>query len=137
MRILLYEHSKIYLAALIFNIHILKANALDDTHSLHITVSCYQKNSWGDFLQKLLPGAIETAMAQNIEFRQGMPINYLMNHGVAFEDVKKASKDRAQFKEKCEKLVKKLVKYLPIDSAADQMAKQYLHESLPPCFTEG
>ena len=86
---------------------------------------------------KLLPGAIETAMAQNIEFRQGMPVNYLMSHGVAFEDVKKKSNERAQFKEKCEKLVKKLVKYLPIDAAADQMAKQYLHESLPPCFTEG
>jgi lysine-specific demethylase/histidyl-hydroxylase NO66 len=88
-------------------------------------------------LQKLLPGAIETAMAQDIEFRHGMPINYLMNHGVAFEDTMKASKDRIQFKEKCDKLVKKLVKYLPIDAAADQMAKQYLHESLPPCFTEG
>lgn len=30
-----------------------KANAVDDIHSLHITVSCYQKNSWGDFLAKV------------------------------------------------------------------------------------
>lgn len=114
-----------------------QANALDDIHSLHITVSCYQKNSWGDYLLKLLPVAIENAMAENVEFREGLPINYLMHHGVAFEGDKKPSKDRIQFRDKCEKLVKKLVKYMPIDGAVDQMAKNYLHESLPPCFTEG
>lgn len=32
-------------------------------------------------------------------------------------------------------LVKKLIKYLPIDAAVDQMAKRYIHESLPPCLT--
>ena len=33
-------------------------------------------------------------------------------------------------------LVKKLIKYLPIDAAVDQMAKRYIHESLPPFLTE-
>ena len=110
---------------------------MDDIHSLHITVSCYQTNTWGDYLLKLLPGAIEQAMSEDIEYRHGMPINYLMNHGVAYEGDKKISKDRTLFKDKCEKLVKKLVKYLPIDAAADQMAKSYIHESLPPCFSDG
>jgi bifunctional lysine-specific demethylase and histidyl-hydroxylase NO66 len=113
-----------------------QANALDDIHSLHITVSCYQMNSWGVYLSKLLPGAIEQAMTEDIEYRQGMPINYLMSHGVAYESDKKPSNDRVQFKDKVEKLVKKLVKYLPIDATADQMAKNYIHESLPPCFTD-
>jgi hypothetical protein len=31
--------------------------------------------------------------------------------------------------------VKKLTKYLPIHDAVDQMAKTFIHESLPPCFT--
>lgn len=31
----------------------------------------------------------------------------------------------------------KLVDYLPIDDAVDQMATRYIHESLPPCLTEG
>jgi hypothetical protein len=30
-----------------------QANALPDSHSLHITISCYQKNSWGDLLLKV------------------------------------------------------------------------------------
>ncbi len=33
-------------------------------------------------------------------------------------------------------LVRKLIKYLPIDSAVDQLSKRFIHESLPPCFTE-
>jgi len=33
--------------------YIHQAEACDDVHSLHITVSCYQKNSWGDFLAKV------------------------------------------------------------------------------------
>lgn len=33
--------------------YIHQANACDDIHSLHITVSTYQKNTWGDFLAKV------------------------------------------------------------------------------------
>lgn len=36
-----------------------------------------------------MPGAIEIAMQENVEFRKGLPIDYLMNNGVAFEDVVK------------------------------------------------
>lgn len=31
-----------------------QGDCLPDTHSLHITVSSYQKNSWGDLLQKVV-----------------------------------------------------------------------------------
>lgn len=30
-----------------------QGDCLPDAHSLHITVSSYQKNSWGDLLQKV------------------------------------------------------------------------------------
>lgn len=30
-----------------------QGNCLHDAHSLHITISSYQKNSWGDLLQKV------------------------------------------------------------------------------------
>jgi bifunctional lysine-specific demethylase and histidyl-hydroxylase NO66 len=112
--------------------YIHQANACDDTHSLHITVSCYQLNSWGDFLSKLLPGAIETAMSENVEYRRGLPLNYLMNTGIAFDS--KTTNDRKEFIKKTENLIKNLVKFAPIDAAVDQMAKQYIGDSLPPFF---
>ncbi len=33
-------------------------------------------------------------------------------------------------------MIKKLIKYAPIDSAVDQMGKQFIHDSLPPCLNE-
>ncbi len=63
-----------------------QANALDDIHSLHITVSCYQKNTWSDFLAKLLPAALDVATQSDLEFRRGLPINYLMNNGIAYDN---------------------------------------------------
>ena len=41
-------------------IHEAKTN--ENNHSLHITVSTYQKNTFGDFLQLLLPEALESAL---------------------------------------------------------------------------
>ena len=43
---------------------------------------------------------------------------------------------RQQFLRKIEQLMSKLVTYAPVDSAADQMAKKYIHDSLPPVLTE-
>ncbi len=31
----------------------------DDTHSLHLTVSCYQQHTWGDLFKILLPKAVD------------------------------------------------------------------------------
>ena len=36
-----------------------QGSCLEDTHSLHITVSCHQLNTYGDLLEKLLPMALK------------------------------------------------------------------------------
>lgn len=33
-----------------------QGNCLPDTHSMHITISSFQKNSWGDLMQKVNHG---------------------------------------------------------------------------------
>lgn len=71
-------------------------------------------------------------MQESVEFRRGLPINYLVNNGVAF-DSDELKKD---FVNKTANLLSKLIRYAPIDSAVDQMSKQFLHDSLPPCLTE-
>jgi len=32
--------------------------------------------------------------------------------------------------------MKKLLPYMPVDAACDQMSKQFIHDSLPPVITE-
>ncbi|CAL1540945.1 unnamed protein product [Lymnaea stagnalis] len=111
-----------------------QGNATDE-HSLHITVSCYQLNTWGDLLQKLLPAAIEIAMEENVEFRTGLPRNYLNYMGIVHSE--KEIPERKAFVEKVQTLVTSILDSLPVDSACDQMGKQLMYDSMPPVLSEG
>ena len=39
--------------------YIHQGHTLDDAHSLHLTVSCYQQHTWGDLFKILLPKAVD------------------------------------------------------------------------------
>lgn len=91
-----------------------QGDCLRDAHSLHITISSYQKNSWGDLLQKvtqlrltrddkcqkvqehvavvssqLVPAALEVAMDEDVDFRRGLPLDYLTYMGLQNSDMVK------------------------------------------------
>ncbi|XP_034555883.1 ribosomal oxygenase 1 [Notolabrus celidotus] len=110
-----------------------QGDCLPDAHSLHITISSYQKNSWGDLMQKLVPAALEVAMEEDVEFRQGLPLDYLTYMGVQNSD--KDDPRRTKFFSKVESLMKKLTNYAPVDAAVDQKARDFLHDCLPPVLT--
>ncbi|XP_057220092.1 LOW QUALITY PROTEIN: ribosomal oxygenase 1 [Malurus melanocephalus] len=111
-----------------------QGDCLPDAHSLHITVSSFQRNSWGDFLEKLLPAALQMALEEDVEYRRGLPMDYLQYMGVANSETVNAH--RTAFVEKVKSLIKKLVDYAPIDAAVDQRAKSFLHDCLPPVLTQ-
>ncbi|XP_063993365.1 ribosomal oxygenase 1 [Diachasmimorpha longicaudata] len=107
-----------------------QGETLNDSHSLHVTLSVYQKNCWGDFLEKLMPEALKTAIAEDSEFREGMPLHYLKSVGRAHDD--KDDDMRRMILEKAKKLLTKAIEKIDVDKAADQMAKGHIHDSLPP-----
>jgi len=123
-----------------------QGNCLENEHSLHITISCYQLNSWTDLLEKLLPAALANASSENTEFREGLPRDYLSYMGVAHEpgdeeedsDVKDLEKrrQRKKFHSKLQSLVGKLTKTVveSADAACDQMGKRLMNEVLPPAL---
>ncbi|CAL4139169.1 unnamed protein product, partial [Meganyctiphanes norvegica] len=111
-----------------------QAFALEDTHSLHITVSTYQKNSWGNYLSKFLPHALSVAMEEDVEFRKGLPRDYLNYMGIVHSD-KDDHKDRTAFADKVSELVKRMIMNPPYDVAADQMGVNFIHDCLPPFLT--
>jgi lysine-specific demethylase/histidyl-hydroxylase NO66 len=111
-----------------------QGNCLEDAHSLHLTVSCYQLNSMGDLLEKLLPSALKIAMEEDVEFRQGLPTNYLHYMGVAHSD-RSDSQARRDFQAQIKRLMTKLCNFAPLDGAADQMGKRLMNISLPPYLT--
>jgi len=112
-----------------------QGNCLPEEHSLHITVSSYQLNSWTDLLEKLVPAALATAASEDVEFREGLPRDYLSYMGVAHEDQEHPL--RTAFLEKVARLMGKLINVAPVDAACDQMGKKLMSEVLPPALEEG
>ncbi len=52
-------------------------------HSLHVTISCFQKNAWVDFTEMLMSRAVLSAAEQNTALRAGLPRNFLKYHGIS------------------------------------------------------
>ncbi|KYN11315.1 Lysine-specific demethylase NO66 [Trachymyrmex cornetzi] len=100
-----------------------------DSYSLHITVSVFQRNSWCDLFEKLLPQALKQATKRDIRFREGLPVNYLTFVGCQYDDGPLA---KEYFKTLVKRLFTELFEYIDIDHAADLMAKRQIHDSLPP-----
>eukprot|EP00079_Xenopus_tropicalis_P025774 XP_012819253.1 PREDICTED: bifunctional lysine-specific demethylase and histidyl-hydroxylase NO66 isoform X2 [Xenopus tropicalis] len=110
-----------------------QGDCLPDAHSLHITISSYQRNSWADLLEKVLPAALQVAVEEDVEFRKGLPLDYLEYMGVQHADLKDPRRDA--FIQNIQSLIKKLSDYAPVDAAVDQKAKNFLHDCLPPVLT--
>ena len=118
-----------------------QGNCLPEEHSLHITISCYQLNSWTDLLEKLLPAALASTSAENAAFREGLPRDYLSFMGVAHEPSDEADSDagapidvksllRKRFLSNLRGLVGRLTAAIEenADAACDQMRKRLMSE---------
>ncbi|XP_071996864.1 ribosomal oxygenase 1 [Engystomops pustulosus] len=110
-----------------------QGDCLPDAHSLHITVSSFQRNSWADLLDKLLPAALQIAAEDDVEFRKGLPLDYLDYMGV--QNAESLDPRKQNFIQKAKELIRKLAEYAPVDAAVDQKAKAFLHDCLPPLLT--
>lgn len=110
-----------------------QANTVDGFHSLHITLSVYQKQSIGDYLKLAVTGAIERAIAENVSFRTGLPLNFFTELGLVYNE--RESVEKKKILENMNELLQTVVNYADLDAAADQMAKKYQHEALPPLVT--
>eukprot|EP00088_Acartia_fossae_P035081 TRINITY_DN3609_c0_g1_i10.p1 TRINITY_DN3609_c0_g1~~TRINITY_DN3609_c0_g1_i10.p1 ORF type:complete len:524 (-),score=84.78 TRINITY_DN3609_c0_g1_i10:327-1862(-) len=109
-----------------------QGNCLETDHSLHITISAYQLNSWTDLFEKLLPAALAVASQQDDEFREGLPRDYLQNLGAVHSE--NQSKSRTEFMKKAERMMGKLFSYAPVDACVDQLGKKLMHDVLPPAL---
>uniref|UniRef100_A0A1I8Q8M4 Bifunctional lysine-specific demethylase and histidyl-hydroxylase n=1 Tax=Stomoxys calcitrans TaxID=35570 RepID=A0A1I8Q8M4_STOCA len=103
-------------------------------HSLHITLSVYQKQSYADLFEKMFPLMLKKAISGSVDMRRGLPLTTWQNAGIAFSE--NDTKDRANLVEKVKQLLHRSIKELPLmdilDAAVDQVAKKFQHEALPP-----
>uniref|UniRef100_A0A1I8ID18 Bifunctional lysine-specific demethylase and histidyl-hydroxylase n=1 Tax=Macrostomum lignano TaxID=282301 RepID=A0A1I8ID18_9PLAT len=116
-----------------------QGRCLDGWHSLHITVSTYQKFAWTDLLAEAISGALERATTQDEEFRRGLPLGLLGFAGSAFGSLTAASRDdwanrRREAEEFCRSLLARLSGHISLDEAADRIACGQVRDALPPAL---
>lgn len=112
--------------------YIHQASTVPGQHSLHVTISVYQRTAWVDLLEKALPKALQAAAAADVEFRRGLPLGYLRQAGLARA---RASAERTLLKKTLRGLVARLGEYVDLDLGVDEMGKQMVHEALPPVLS--
>ncbi|EQC40247.1 hypothetical protein, variant [Saprolegnia diclina VS20] len=102
------------------------------TFSTHVTISIYHHNSWANFMEVALPRIVRRAFEHDIEFRRGLPANWLSFMGTQFDGETKAA---TQFMSKCKNLVSQLLQHVEMtdmQEAADEAALDFVQNRLPP-----
>lgn len=107
---------------------------VDGEHSLHLTISTYQKHSWADLFEKLIPAALQVAISENVELRKGLPFDMFDHFGLVHSD--SVTPRKQEINKMILKLFDKIKESLPIDDAVDQMHKNYQHAALPPVLND-
>eukprot|EP00124_Ichthyophonus_hoferi_P005470 Ihof_evm2s801 gene=Ihof_evmTU2s801 len=88
--------------------------------SLHATVSTFQDNTWGTLFEKLMPKALSMAYSNSLEFRKGLPMDYMQYMGVSKGDRYEEDPRRDEFLAKFQELWNIMGELAPIDAAADE-----------------
>lgn len=95
-------------------------------HSLHVTISTSHLMSWCDYFEKALPMALSIATANHVEFRKALPKDFKEYLGTNIAESDDPRRDA--FIETCQNLTNVIHQYLPIDQAADEMVKKFMHD---------
>lgn len=111
-----------------------QAETIEGKHSLHITVSMYQKNSYADLMEALVPAALQSAIDSDVRFREGLPLDIHQFMGIAFSE--NDNPQRTQYREKIKELFSKIFDHANIDDAVDQMSKKFQIDALPPYLSK-
>lgn len=115
--------------------YIHQASTVPGYHSLHITLSAYQKNSFGDLLEQLVPSMLQSAIASNVLLRQGLPPNIWQCMGLANNDDATPARlaNLKKIKACLDLTLKSFAQH--VDDAVDQLAIKFQHDALPPYLT--
>ncbi|CAJ1380148.1 unnamed protein product [Effrenium voratum] len=108
-----------------------KGEAVEGEESHHLTISTYQKFSWADFMQKVLPTALDQAAASEPRFREGLPLRCLSWLG---EQHSAAPRRRRAFLAQLRSRLRGLARYAApaARGAGDFLGAQLVARRLPP-----
>jgi lysine-specific demethylase/histidyl-hydroxylase NO66 len=98
----------------------------------YLTLSTYQNQAWCDFLSMAVSETLDTISRSDLEFRRGLPINYLSLFGSAVAETDSNRQARAEFVTRTKSLLHKLIDSISMDEIVDQLASDYIALRTPP-----
>ena len=104
-------------------------------HSLHVTISCYQRTSWFDFLRVSVDAALERMWQRSLDVRRGLPVGFLRFVGTASAHPEQSAEQRAlvdAFSARHDALLRSLLDHVDLPAAGDAMAQDFFLHRLPP-----
>jgi len=113
-----------------------KARTVGHNNSLHLSLSFGHENSYADFLEMIVPEALEALIQESADVRRALPRDYLNYTGAMHMDNPDAA--RVAFKATLKGYLQRIMDDAEsmIDAAADQFGKRFVSDKLPPPLTE-
>lgn len=108
-----------------------QAKTVDNCHSLHITLSMYQKTSFADLFEELTKKALNNAIESNVNLRRGLPLDIWNHFGQTYSKFE-SNQRRETIKNVIKNMFDTLTNHLDFDDAVDKLAIKYQHDALPP-----
>lgn len=108
-----------------------QAKTVSNCHSLHVTLSVYQKTSYAELFEELAKQAVKDAIETDVSFRRGVPLDIWNQFGETHFGYKENAR-RINIKNILTNMFQKLQNHLDIDAAVDKMAMKFQHDALPP-----
>ena len=118
-----------------------------EEHSLHLTVSASQHWSWADYLETLIPTALQSSIMQDSHFRSNLPNNFLNYMGImhdtanpddVLQDQPQDDNEHVQLRNSFHEQAKNHILHVcqqaltMLDHASDEMAKRFILDRQPP-----
>ena len=104
----------------------------DSSHVSYLSLSTYQNQSWCDFLSTLVSETLESVTRKDVDFRRGLPMNYLSLFGCAMVETDTNKSARDIFKSTMSKLLHTLIDSIDLDDIVDQMGSDFMALRTPP-----
>lgn len=112
---------------------------------MHITLSAYQRNSYADLLEQMLPAMLQSTISQAVLLRRGLPLDIWQCTGLAHCDEEDAATPADAAKIRARRAVLAQVRTCldltmksfaeHIDDAVDKLAVRFQNDALPPALT--
>jgi hypothetical protein len=107
-------------------------NTADSGPATYLTLSTYQNQSWCDLLSATFSDTLDSICRQDVDFRRGLPINYLSLFGCAIPETDDNRQSRELFKTNIKSLMHKVVDAINLDDIVDQMGSDFIALRTPP-----